>query len=35
MERTRDSHGRTPLDWLEQAAPSVSLAAVRSLLSAG
>lgn len=31
----RDSQGRTPLDWLEQAAPSVSRAAVRSLLSAG
>src|SRR5229473_3044387 len=28
----RDSHGRTPLDWLEQAAPSVSRAAVRNLL---
>ncbi|MBO0839162.1 MAG: ankyrin repeat domain-containing protein, partial [Actinobacteria bacterium] len=28
----RDSQGRTPLDWLEQAAPSVSRAAVRSLL---
>jgi hemoglobin len=27
-----DSHGRTPLDWLEQAAPSVSRAAVRNLL---
>jgi hemoglobin len=30
----RDSHGRTPLDWLEQAAPSVSRAAVRNLLAA-
>jgi truncated hemoglobin YjbI len=29
----RDSHGRTPLDWLEQAAPSVSRAAVRSLVA--
>jgi truncated hemoglobin YjbI len=29
----RDSHGRTPLDWLEQAAPSVSRAAVRSLIA--
>jgi hypothetical protein len=29
----RDSHGRTPLDWLEQAAPSVSRAAVRNLLT--
>jgi ankyrin repeat protein len=29
----RDSHGRTPLDWLEQAAPSVSRAAVRDLLA--
>jgi truncated hemoglobin YjbI/ankyrin repeat protein len=28
----RDSHGRTALDWLEQAAPSVSRLAVRSLL---
>jgi ankyrin repeat protein len=28
----RDSRGRTPLDWLEQAAPSVSRAAVRRLL---
>jgi truncated hemoglobin YjbI/ankyrin repeat protein len=28
----RDSHGRTPLDWLEQAAPSVSRAAVRNLI---
>jgi hemoglobin len=26
----RDSRGRTPLDWLEQAAPSVSRAAVRA-----
>jgi ankyrin repeat protein len=30
----RDSHGRTPLDWLEQAAPSVSRAAVRNLIGA-
>jgi truncated hemoglobin YjbI len=29
----RDSQGRTPLDWLEQAAPSVSRAAVRDLLA--
>jgi truncated hemoglobin YjbI/ankyrin repeat protein len=29
----RDSHGRTPLDWLEQAAPSVPRAAVRHLLA--
>jgi ankyrin repeat protein len=29
----RDSHGRTPLDWLEQAAPSVSRGAVRNLLA--
>ena len=29
----RDGHGRTPLDWLEQAAPSVSRAAVRNLLA--
>jgi hemoglobin len=29
----RDSRGRTPLDWLEQAAPSVSRAAVRDLLA--
>ena len=29
----RDSHGRTPLDWLEQAAPSVSRAAVQNLLA--
>jgi len=29
----RDSHGRTPFDWLEQAAPSVSRAAVRNLLA--
>jgi truncated hemoglobin YjbI/ankyrin repeat protein len=28
----RDSHGRTPLDWLEQAAPSVPRAAVRNLI---
>jgi truncated hemoglobin YjbI len=31
----RDSHGRTPLDWLEQAAPSVPRAAVRNLLAPG
>jgi ankyrin repeat protein len=29
----RDSRGRTPLDWLEQAAPSVPRAAVRRLLA--
>jgi truncated hemoglobin YjbI/ankyrin repeat protein len=29
----RDSRGRTPLDWLEQAAPSVSRATVRHLLA--
>jgi hypothetical protein len=29
----RDSRGRTPLDWLEEAAPSVSRAAVRELLA--
>jgi hemoglobin len=29
----RDSDGRTPLDWLEQAAPSVSRPAVRNLLA--
>jgi ankyrin repeat protein len=29
----RDSHGRTPLDWPDQAAPSVSRAAVRSLIA--
>lgn len=29
----RDAHGRTPLDWLEQAAPSVPRAAVRSLIA--
>ena len=28
----RDSQGRTPLDWLDQAAPSVSRAAVRNLV---
>ena len=28
----RDSHGRTPLDWLEQAAQSVPRAAVRNLM---
>jgi ankyrin repeat protein len=31
----RDSHGRTPLDWLEQAAPSVPRAAVRNLIAPG
>jgi len=31
----RDSHGRTPLDWLAQAAPSVPRAAVRDLLTHG
>src|SRR5207249_7463139 len=31
----RDSHGRTPLDWLAQAAPSVPRAAVRNLLTSG
>ena len=31
----RDSHGRTPLDWLEQATPSVSRTAVRNLIAAG
>jgi hemoglobin len=31
----RDSQGRTPLDWLEQAAPSVPRAAVRHLLAPG
>ena len=31
----RDSHGRTPLDWLAQAAPSVPRAAVRNLLTPG
>jgi truncated hemoglobin YjbI/ankyrin repeat protein len=31
----RDSHDHTPLDWLEQAAPSVSRAAVRNLLAPG
>jgi len=29
----RDSQGRTPLDWLDQAAPSVSRATVRNLLT--
>jgi hemoglobin len=29
----RDGQGRTPLDWLEQAAPSVSRAAVRNLIA--
>jgi truncated hemoglobin YjbI/ankyrin repeat protein len=31
----RDSQGRTPLDWLEQSAPSVSRAAVRNLIRTG
>lgn len=31
----RDSRGRTPLDWLDQAAPSVPRAAVRQLLAPG
>lgn len=31
----RDGQGRTPLDWLEQAAPSVSRAAVRNLIAPG
>jgi ankyrin repeat protein len=31
--QARDSRGRTPLDWLEQAAPSVSRAAVRDLIA--
>ena len=31
----RDSHGRRPADWLDQAAPSVPRAAVRSLLTPG
>jgi hemoglobin len=31
----RDSNGRTPLDWLDQAAPSVSRAAVRNLIAPG
>jgi hemoglobin len=31
----RDSQGRTPLDWLEQAVPSVSRAAVRDLIAPG
>ena len=30
-----DSHGRTPLAWLAQAAPSVPRAAVRNLLAPG
>ena len=29
----RDSNGRTPLDWLDQAAPSVPRAAVRNLIA--
>lgn len=31
----RDNRGRTPLDWLQDAAPSVSRAAVRDALSSG
>jgi len=31
----RDSHGRTPVDWLEHAAPSVPRAEVRNLISPG
>ncbi|MGH3204660.1 MAG: hypothetical protein ACRDP5_21815 [Streptosporangiaceae bacterium] len=31
----RDSHGRTPLDWLDQAVPSVSRTAVRNLITPG
>lgn len=31
----RDSHGRTPLGWLDQAAPSIPQAAVRALLTSG
>ena len=31
----RDSHGRTPLDWLDQAAPSIPQTAVRTLLASG
>ena len=31
----RDSQGRTPLDWLDQAAPSVPRDAVRRLLAGG
>jgi truncated hemoglobin YjbI/ankyrin repeat protein len=31
----RDSQGRTPLDWLEQAAPSVPRETVRSLIRSG
>jgi len=31
----RDSRGRTPLDWLDQATPSVSRAAIRHLLEPG
>ena len=34
-QNARDSHGRTPLDWLEQAAPSVSRTAVRDLIAPG
>ena len=33
--QARDSQGRTPLDWLEQAAPSVPRAAVRNLIAPG
>lgn len=31
----RDSHGRTPLGWLDQAAPSIPQATVRALLTSG
>src|SRR5262249_50916506 len=31
----RDSRGRTPLDWLEEAAPSVPQAAVQDLIAPG
>jgi ankyrin repeat protein len=31
----RDSHGRAPLDWLEEAAPSVPRNAVRRRLTLG
>jgi ankyrin repeat protein len=33
--QARDSNGRTPRDWLEQAVPSVPRAAVRNLLAPG
>ncbi|MET9022610.1 ankyrin repeat domain-containing protein [Actinopolymorpha sp. NPDC004070] len=33
--RAQDSRGRTPLDWLEEAAPSVDRAGVRDLLTRG